>query len=179
MKSNVLLFLSFLFFLSACGGDSADGAATGGESSSAAAEERTSPAAEPAASADEVVELRIEGNDLMQFNLKEMEVQAGQRVRLTLVHTGQMPVETMGHNWVLLAQGTDMADFGTKAASARDNGYIPPSEEDKVIVHTELIGGGEETTIEFDAPPAGEYTFICSFPGHYALMNGTFTVNPA
>ena len=39
-----------------------------------------------------------------------------------------------------------------------------------------MLGGGEETTIEFEAPAKGEYTFICSFPGHYALMNGKFIV---
>lgn len=173
MKSNLLFFFILSVLLTACGGDSANDAA----SSSASAEESGS-AATGSSAAGEVAELRIEGNDLMQFNLKQMEVTAGQRVRLTLVHTGQMPAETMGHNWVLLAQGTDMADFGTKAAAARDNGYIPPSEEGKVIAHTEIVGGGEQTTIEFDAPPAGDYTFICSFPGHYALMNGTFTVKP-
>ena len=39
-----------------------------------------------------------------------------------------------------------------------------------------LIGGGEETTVTFDAPAKGTYDFICSFPGHYALMKGKFIV---
>jgi len=173
MKPSVFFFFILSLLLTACGGDSAN------EATSSASAEENGTAVTGSSAADAVAELRIEGNDLMQFNLKQLEVKAGQRVRLTLVHTGQMPAETMGHNWVLLAQGTDMADFGTKAAGARDNDYIPPSEEGKVIAHTEIIGGGEETTIEFDAPPAGDYTFICSFPGHYALMNGTFTVKPA
>jgi azurin len=68
-----------------------------------------------------------------------------------------------------------MKAFATSALQAKANEYIPEGTED-VIAHTALIGGGEETTIEFTAPAAGEYTFICSFPGHYALMNGKFIV---
>jgi azurin len=39
-----------------------------------------------------------------------------------------------------------------------------------------MIGGGEQTTITFDAPEKGVYDFICSFPGHVALMQGKFIV---
>ena len=66
-----------------------------------------------------------------------------------------------------------MASFAQAAIQARDNDYIPA---DGFIIHTDLLGGGEETTIEFEAPEIGEYTFICSFPGHFALMNGKFIV---
>ena len=48
--------------------------------------------------------------------------------------------------------------------------------KDAVIAATETIGGGQESAIEFDAPEAGEYDFICSFPGHYAMMKGKFIV---
>ena len=68
-----------------------------------------------------------------------------------------------------------MADFAKTAMTAKATDYIPEGTED-VIVHTKMLGGGEETTIEFEAPAKGEYTFICSFPGHYALMNGKFIV---
>jgi azurin len=39
-----------------------------------------------------------------------------------------------------------------------------------------MIGGGESTVIEFVAPEAGTYTYICSFPGHYAMMKGKLIV---
>jgi azurin len=39
-----------------------------------------------------------------------------------------------------------------------------------------MLGGGQKTTITFQAPEKGDYDFICSFPGHVALMNGIFTV---
>ncbi len=120
-------------------------------------------------------EVVIEGNDQMRFNLSEIKVKAGETVTLTLKHTGKLPKAAMGHNWVLLAAGTDVKAFATEAMKARDNEYIPEG-SDLVLAHTALIGGGEEVTIEFTAPAAGEYDFICSFPGHYALMKGKLIV---
>lgn len=128
------------------------------------------------AEAQKPVELILESTDAMQFTKKELKVKAGQTVKLTLKHTGKLAKAAMGHNFVLLAQGTDVAAFGQKAAQARDTEYIPKSEASKIIAHTKLIGGGESTSIEFKAPKKGTYTYICSFPGHYALMQGKLIV---
>ena len=127
------------------------------------------------AQAQDKVEVTIEANDRMQYNLDEIKVEAGQTVVLTLKHVGKLPKTAMGHNWVLLTQGTEIPAFGAAASKAADNDYIP-EDTDNVIVHTKLLGGGEETTIEFTAPEKGTYDFICSFPGHYALMKGKFIV---
>ncbi len=127
------------------------------------------------AQAQEKVEITIESNDRMQFNMDEIKVEAGQTVILTLKHVGKLPKTAMGHNWVLLTQGTDIQKFGAAAAKAAGNEYIPEDTEN-VIVNTDLIGGGQETTIEFTAPEKGTYDFICSFPGHYAMMKGKFIV---
>lgn len=120
------------------------------------------------------VEIVIESNDQMKFDLSEIKVKEGETVVLTLKHVGKLPKAAMGHNWVLLAQGTDVKAFASLAVRARATEYIP--EGDDILAHTSIIGGGEEVTIEFVAPAAGEYDFICSFPGHYALMKGKFIV---
>lgn len=122
-----------------------------------------------------VTEVRLTANDQMQFDKNEIRVQAGQTVRLTLEHVGQLEENVMGHNFVLLKQDADVTDFGQRAAQARDNDYIPEG-SDAVIANTEMIGGGESTTIEFEAPEPGTYTFICSFPGHFVQMRGQFIV---
>jgi len=122
-----------------------------------------------------ITEVLLTGNDQMRFNLSEIRVDAGDKVKLTLKHIGKLGVEVMGHNFVLLKQDVDRNEFGKKAVDAKDNNYIPEGTDD-VIVHTEMIGGGQQTTIEFDAPEKGTYEFICSFPGHVALMNGKFIV---
>ncbi|AUC85854.1 azurin [Polaribacter sp. ALD11] len=120
-------------------------------------------------------DIDLSSNDAMKFSKEILKVEGGKKVKITFKHTGKMDKKVMGHNFVLLKKGVSMSSFGNKAASASSNEYIPEDTED-VIVHTKLIGGGEVTTIEFDAPAAGTYRFICSFPGHYAVMNGKFIV---
>ncbi|MEM1339600.1 MAG: azurin [Bacteroidota bacterium] len=118
--------------------------------------------------------IALSSNDLMQFDKTELKVKAGKSVTLTLRHTGKMDKMVMGHNFVLLKQGTDMGAFAAKAAVARDTEYIP--EGDETLAYTKLIGGGESTSITFDPPAPGTYDFICSFPGHYGVMQGKFIV---
>lgn len=133
--------------------------------------------AAPAETTNEAVaNITIEGNDQMKFNKSEIRVKAGQTVKLTLKHVGTMDKNVMGHNWALLTQDADMAAVGQAAAMAVDNGYLPADMMDKIIVHTKMLGGGESDTIEFEAPAPGTYVFMCTFPGHYALMNGKFIV---
>lgn len=168
MKFSLKFFLLILLSLGlyACGG---------GESESSTTDSTASDSSQPAVAP--VAELSIEGNDQMRYNKDRLEVFAGQTVKLTLKHAGQMAVESMGHNWVLLKPGTDVAEFGQASATAKETDYIPASMADQVIVHTKMLGGGEEVTIEFEAPAAGTYDFMCSFPGHYAFMKGKFVVS--
>ncbi|GAA4124626.1 azurin [Flavobacterium chungbukense] len=131
--------------------------------------------AAPVTSTEENV-LVIEGNDQMQFNTSELRAVAGKPIKLTLKHVGKIPKEAMGHNLVILQEGTDQADFALKANDAKATDYIPASEKAAVIAHTKLLGGGEEDTIEFTIDKKGSYPFICSFPGHVAMMKGTLIV---
>ncbi|WP_396602190.1 azurin [Algibacter sp. R77976] len=131
---------------------------------------------------DEVKEVKsnpndvvITGNDAMQFSKKEIRVKAGEKVKITLKHIGKMDKNVMGHNFVLLKKGVSLTAFGNKAATAKSTQYIPDDAED-VIAHTALVGGGETTVVEFDAPEPGTYDFLCSFPGHYAIMKGKFII---
>ena len=112
----------------------------------------------------------------MKFNRNKITVSVGQKIELTLKHTGKLPKAAMGHNIVILKQGTGVATFAQKAIAASENDYIPEDDTD-VIVNTKMLGGGESDTITFTAPTEkGEYDFICSFPGHYAMMRGKFVV---
>lgn len=162
---NKIISILIILLMTACGGTS-----TQTTTEKAPVTESTEVSA--------VAEVVIEGNDMMQFNLEKIEVTDGQIVKLTLKHTGQMPAESMGHNWVLLKSGTNKTTFGSAAVSAKETEYIPESLKDQVIVYTKTIGGGEETTIEFASPKVGYYDFICSFPGHYGVMQGSFVVLP-
>ena len=110
----------------------------------------------------------------MQFDKKVLSASPGQKVTLTLNHTGRGNKMIMGHNFVLLKKDVDVDIFARKAVEARNNEYIP--EGDEMIAYTKLIGGGESVTITFDAPAQGIYNFICSFPAHYQLMKGQLIV---
>ena len=117
----------------------------------------------------------ITSDDYMKFNTSKITVKSGKLVKLTLKHIGRLDVQVMGHNFVLLKDKVDIVEFANKAAMASKNQYIPV-ESNEVIVYTDMIGGGQETTIEFLPPEVGVYNFICSFPGHYAMMKGKFIV---
>jgi len=167
-NSILTLFFTAVIFLS-CGSDKKK------EQEQSQDIKINSPAKTQEKADENVANVVISGDDLMKFDKKEIIVKSGQKVRLTLRHIGRLDIKVMGHNVVILKQGVDVSTFAASASTASDNKYIPKDTDD-IIAHTDLIGGGQTTTIEFDAPPAGEYTFICSFPGHYAMMQGKFIV---
>ncbi len=150
--------------------------ACGGGEEKKAGEETTTESTQPAASATAGAEtaLEITGNDIMQFDKTALKAKAG-KIKLTLIHSGKLAKEAMGHNVVILKPGSDVAAYAAKAVSAKDNEYIPESENAQVVAHTKLIGGGEQDTIEFTLEP-GIYPFLCSFPGHVGFMKGELTV---
>ena len=124
---------------------------------------------------NEVNNIIISSDDYMRFDTRKITVKSEKLVKLTLNHTGVLDAKVMGHNFVLLKKNVDVMDFANRAALASENEYIP-IDSDEVIVYTEMIGGGQVTSIEFMAPEIGVYDFICSFPGHYAMMRGKFIV---
>lgn len=121
-------------------------------------------------------EVTVESNDAMQFNTKEIVVDKScKEFKVTLKHVGKLPKASMGHNWVL-TKDTDFqatAQQGMSAGVAND--YVKVGDE-RVIAHTKLIGGGESDSVTFDVSKlaAGQnYTFFCSFPGHWSIMKGS------
>ena len=128
---------------------------------------------------DTVQEVTITGNDTMQFDVKNFETKVGTKIKLTLKNVGQVPKIAMGHNLVVLKKGITAVAFGQKAlgAGANATNALPKSLMGDVIAATKLLGPAESETIEFTAPKEpGSYEYVCTFPGHFALMRGTMTV---
>lgn len=117
----------------------------------------------------------IEGTDLMTYNLSQIDVKKScEKFTVNLKHVGTLPIQSMGHNWVL----TKTEDYQTVAqegtALGLEKNYVDDSDV-RVLAHTKVIGGGEETSVTFDVSQLKEgqdYSYFCSFPGHYALMHG-------
>lgn len=121
----------------------------------------------------------IEANDAMQYNVSSIVVPSScNDFKITLKHTGHLPVKAMGHD-VVITKKSDMEAVDAAGAKAGlDNGYLKPNDS-RVIAHTDLIGGGETTSVSFPVSKIqgdGPYVFFCSFPGHSATMHGSISV---
>ncbi|YCM46119.1 azurin [Verrucomicrobiaceae bacterium 227] len=123
-------------------------------------------------------EIVVTCNDTMQFDTKAIDVKADETVKITLKNVGKAPKIAMGHNLVILKAGSNFMAFAAKAGTARETDYIPadPASKAMVLAHTKVLGPGETDSLIFKAPAAGSYEFLCSFPGHFALMKGVITV---
>jgi azurin len=110
--------------------------------------------------------------DTMAFDKKEIVVPAGSRVTVVLKNNAQSPVMT--HNFLLVQKGK-VEEVGQAAIPIpADRGHIP--QHPAILANTPLSKPGETVQVTFDAPPAGTYEFLCTTPGHYMLMRGTFIV---
>lgn len=128
-----------------------------------------------AAGAGKVCKLEITGNDLIQYDKKELKV-AGDcaTVQLTLKHIGKLPVQSMGHNWVLSKTADAAAVASAGLAAGLKNDHIQAGDK-RVVAHTKMIGGGQTDTVTFSTKQlqkGGDYTYQCTFPGHSAIMRG-------
>ena len=176
MRYKIIVALGLLFLVS-CGKDQQPNTpqSTSKETKLETTKNKTEDKTNVVLDAKGVANVTIISNDGMRFDVRKINVSSGQKVRVTLTHTGKLDKRIMGHNVVFLTNGVKPSAFAVKAAAARDNDYIPKGTTE-VIAHTKMIGGGETTVIEFIAPEAGTYNYICSFPGHYAMMKGKLIV---
>lgn len=122
-------------------------------------------------------EVSIDANDMMKFSAETISVPATcKEVKLTLNHTGNLAAESMGHN-VVITDTVNLQAVGTDGMSAGlENNYVKPNDE-RVYASTKVVGGGESTSITFSTEKMtkeGDYSFFCSFPGHWAIMKGKF-----
>lgn len=113
--------------------------------------------------------ITVTANDDMKFNLTEIIAKPGETLRIRLLAVGTAPKSAMAHNFVILNAGTNQLVFADAAAKAVGTDYIPAALKSSVLAATILIGNGESTEVIFKVPAkAGNYPFLCSFPGHFA-----------
>ena len=140
-----------------------------------AAATTATPAAAPAAAAE--ITIKPDTANPLAYDTKSFTVKAGQTVKLTFnnVH----PAVPQPHNIVIGIAGSQgkLMALAMQMATAPDGmakGFIPDSPD--ILFHTKLLQPNQSETLEFTAPAAGEYPYLCTFPGHGAIMNGVMKV---
>jgi azurin len=122
------------------------------------------------------VDLTIETDgDLLAFKPTELTCPTGAHVRLTFFHTGKYIHQE--HDWVLTIPGATAAVAKDGLGAGEGVGYVPRGDK-RVLAFTPLCGKGRHVSIEFIAPAAGNYPFMCSYPGHDEFMRGVLIVTP-
>jgi len=114
----------------------------------------------------------------MTYDPNRFEVTAGEPVRVLLDNPDAQP-----HNLLVCVPGSLRSigraseALGTTAeAQARD--WVP--ESPKVLHVMPMVMQGEVGEVRFIAPTRpGRYPFICTYPGHWRMMNGVMTVRRA
>ncbi len=114
----------------------------------------------------------VQANENMRFDKELFKVKAGKKIKLILKNTEKKSPMSMTHNVVILAKGTDIADFADAVKNAKQEQYVPSTVDALVIAHTKLVAGGDTGEVDFIIPQKGVYDFICSFPGHWGTMQG-------
>ncbi len=194
MKAYLALISAAVIGLSACSQEASKPAEPAAPTASAASEAAPAPAesappadapASEAAPADNAAApaagncaTTVESNDNMQFNTKDIQIsKACKEFTITLKHTGTQPKSGMGHN-IVISKAEDMDGVLKDGAAAGAEADFVKAGDARVVAHTKLIGGGEETSVTVDPAKLadGSYKFYCSFPGHSALMKGDVTL---
>jgi azurin len=124
--------------------------------------------------------VEITGDNFMKFNVTSFEAKPGQSVTVRLRNVGELPKESMAHNWVLLAKQADAPKFAESGIQHPETDYIAYEQSFYVLAKTKMLGPGESDSVTFVAPrEPGAYDYICTFPEHYAGgMKGVMTVRP-
>ena len=106
----------------------------------------------------------------MKFNIKAIRVPANKDLTIALIN--ESTDATMPHNIVIIDKGT-ANNVGQDGYKFKDNSYINPKNKN-VIAYSPLAPIGKTVYFTFTTPAAGDYEFICSYPGHWGMMKGKF-----
>lgn len=124
----------------------------------------------------QVIEIRPVPH-LMIYDTARFYVRAGTPVEIVFENTDIMP-----HNLVIAAPGS-LSKVGRAAEAmsldedAAEREYLPDLPE--VLHATRMLYAGSREVLRFTAPEEpGLYPFICTYPGHWPIMNGIMEVVP-
>ncbi len=122
--------------------------------------------------------IKVETASNLSYATRSFRVRAGEAIALTLSNPDVVP-----HNWALVQPGSmeRVGELTNQLVSDPDaalHHYIPKTPD--VLAYTSVVLPRDEGTIYFRAPrQPGRYPYLCTFPGHWKVMNGEMLVDPA
>lgn len=120
-------------------------------------------------------DIKIETGSNLSYKTREIRVRAGEPIAFTLTNPDVVP-----HNWALIKPGTlqrvgELANRLIADPDAAVRQYIPDTSD--VLFFTDVVLPRSDFTIYFNAPEQpGRYPYLCTFPGHWLVMNGMMIV---
>lgn len=111
----------------------------------------------------------------MRYDVTQFYVEADRPVEIIFENP-----DVMQHNLIVVEPGA-LSEVGQAAEAMGGAGFaknfIP--ESPKILFKTALIAPKTTERMHFKAPAKpGDYPFLCTFPGHWIIMNGLMTVVP-
>ncbi len=120
-------------------------------------------------------EIVVEAALGLQFVQKQLTAKAGEKLTIRFKNPDVVP-----HNWLLAKPGSlqklgDKVNLMITDPQGMAKHYVPDS--DDVIAYTDMTNPKGEFVIHLTAPKdKGDYPYLCTFPGHWMVMNGVMKV---
>lgn len=111
----------------------------------------------------------------LQYDVKEIHAKPGEAISIEFRN-----LDTIPHNFVLAAKDRLMqvgnaANLMLADPKAAAQHHVPDS--DDVLHFTPMLNHNRRYSLRFHAPEEpGSYPFLCTYPGHWAVMNGVLIV---
>lgn len=120
-------------------------------------------------------EIVVEAALGLQFVQKQLLAKAGEKLTIRFKNPDVVP-----HNWLLAKPGSlqklgDKCNLMIADPQGLAKHYVPQS--DDVIAYTDMTNPKGEFVIHLTTPKKkGDYPYLCTFPGHWMVMNGVMKV---
>jgi uncharacterized protein len=112
----------------------------------------------------------------LQYDIKKLTAIAGEKITIRFINDCDLP-----HNLIVCKPGSmdkvgkASIDMVINDPNALEKNYVPELAE--ILRATRLLNSGEQQDLTMTAPATpGEYPYVCTFPGHFLLMNGVLVV---
>lgn len=126
-----------------------------------------------------VVDMKSTGIAL-SYDITEIRMKAGETIFIRYHNASEM-----NHNIVIVKTEDDINPVGIAALSAQADDFVPQTlnptayfsqEQDRILAASALAYPGDTVVVEFTPPGPGTYPYICTYTGHFTMMQGRIHV---